>query len=146
MNALFDARTVQTMTAYGWAFRGSVTSRREATKRGNVLLTVHADGTWIVTLGENRLAFGRDSHPCLAACDANEVAWDYRDHHPETPVPPPSFTPRAWACQTTTEWDGGRLVKNHHDDTIAMDWFNRRKAWGCAMTLVAIRTKALESA
>jgi hypothetical protein len=141
----FDAATTKTFLDTGWTVRGSLVVRREFTKRGAALLSVHADGTWLVSLGQHRLGGGKGTHPCLSACDANEVAWTYRDHHPLEPLTPPRSIPRG-GCQLATEWSGGRLIKNHQDEETAMDWLARRKAWGCEITLVSVRTTQLVDA
>ena len=141
----FDAPTTKSFLDAGWTARGSLMVRREETKRGAVLLTVHADGTWLVALGPTPLGGGKDTHPCLAACDASEVGWTYREHHPLEPMTPPRSISRG-GCQLTTEWAGGRLIKNHQDEASAMDWLNRRKAWGCKIILVSVRTNQLEDA
>lgn len=72
----FDPSTTQTLQSLGWTIAGASAELAH----GKVRASVHADGRWRVRRGAVTLASGKESHPALAACDANEIVWNTAEY------------------------------------------------------------------
>ena len=74
----FCPSTVRALAACGYAI-DKHNHRADLHLPGGVQATVTADCQWRVMAGARKVAEGTETHPALAACDANEVAWKERD-------------------------------------------------------------------
>lgn len=88
MTTSFPLGTRQTLVRCGWEVGKSRASFSVEREGKSAIAFVHADGRWSVETGaftimrgvrRTVLAQGRETEPCAAAMDANEVIWAWRD-------------------------------------------------------------------
>ena len=79
MTTTFSDTTRNTLTRCEWQVLTASAHRRIARDGVSFFATVRAPGEWSVSIKKATLAQGQESHPCLAAMDANEILWAWRD-------------------------------------------------------------------
>ena len=70
--AKFDEKTREALAGAGYKVGVDSATKKFAS---GVVAKVLVSGGWWLKRGSKILESGRCSHPCLAACDANEAGW-----------------------------------------------------------------------